>query len=476
MRRFAFALLIAVSTLCPAQNNLSPAIKEFVKVDSPTVALTHVRVLDGTGAAAREDQTIVISNGKISTIGPSASTSAPQGAQVVDGTGHTAIPGLVGMHDHLFYPMGGIVYGEMEFSFPRLYLASGVTTIRTTGSIEPYTDLELKKWIDSGKMIGPKMWVTGPYLEGKDAFIPQLHQIGSPQEAREMVDFWVAQGVTSFKAYNTLTREELGAAIQQAHKHNIKLTGHLCSVTFPEAIALGIDDLEHGIEVDTEFANDKKPDLCPDSAFSGQILAKVEVNDPRVQALIKDLVAHHVAITSTLPVFEDTVPGRPPLQARILDAMSPEARTNYLATRVRITTPKPGGPPSQEGHNFKLEMDFEHAFAKAGGLLLAGEDPTGIGGTLAGFGDQREVELLVEAGFTPSEAIHIATSNGAEYLGESERIGTLAAGKQADIVLIKGDPSKNISDIENVELVFKDGVGYDSPKLIDSVRGLVGIR
>ena len=153
-------------------------------------------------------------------------------------------------------------------------------------------------------MIGPKMWVTGPYLEGKDAFIPQLHQIGSPQEARDMVDFWVAQGVTSFKAYNTLTREELGAAIQQAHKHNIKLTGHLCSVTFPEAIALGIDDLEHGIEVDTEFAPDKKPDVCPDSAFSDQTLGNVEISDPRIQALIKNLVSHHVAVTSTLPVFE----------------------------------------------------------------------------------------------------------------------------------------------------------------------------
>jgi imidazolonepropionase-like amidohydrolase len=476
MRRFAFALLITVSTVCAAQNNLSPALKEFVKVDSPAVALTHVRVLDGTGAAARDDQTIVISAGKISTIGPSASTPAPQGAQVLDATGRTAIPGLVGMHEHTFYPAGGYVFHMMAFSFPRLYLAAGVTTVRTAGTIEPYTDLELKKWIDAGKWIGPKMWVTGPYLEGNDAFIPQLHQIGSPQEARDMVEFWIAQGATSFKAYNTLTREELGAAIQQAHKHNIKLTGHLCSITFPEAIALGIDDLEHGIEVDTEFAKDKKPDLCPDSAFSGEILAGVSVSHPRVQALIKSLVAHHVAITSTLPVFEQTVAGRPPLQSRVLDAMSPEAKNDYLGTRVRVTTPKPGSAPSQEAHNFKLEMDFEHEFAKAGGLLLAGVDPTGIGGTLAGFGDQREVELLVEAGFTPVEAIHIATSNGAEYLGESERIGTLAAGKQADIVLIKGDPSKNITDIENVELVFKDGVGYDSPKLIDSVRGLVGIR
>jgi imidazolonepropionase-like amidohydrolase len=476
MERLAAALVLTISLCSVAQTNLSPALKEFVKVDAPTIALTHMRVLDGTGAAAREDQTIVISGGKISAMGPSASTPAPAGAQTIDETGHTAIPGLVGMHDHLFYPMGGIVYGEMEFSFPRLYLASGVTTIRTTGSIEPYTDLELKKWIDSGKMIGPKMWVTGPYLEGKDAFIPQLHQIGSPQEARDMVDFWAAQGVTSFKAYNTLTRDELGAAIQQAHKHNIKLTGHLCSVTFPEAIALGIDDLEHGIEVDTEFVKDKTPDVCPDAAFSDQPLADVSINDPRVQALIKNLIQHHVALTSTLPVFEPDTCGRPPLEQRVLDAMSPEAKNDYLGRRVRICTPKPGAPPSKGAHNFKLEQHFEYQFSKAGGLLLAGEDPTGIGGTLAGFGDQREVELLVEAGFTPAEAIRIATSNGAEYLGESERIGALAPGKQADIVVIKGDPSKNISDIENVEVVFKDGVGFDSAKLIDSVRGLVGIR
>jgi imidazolonepropionase-like amidohydrolase len=121
-------------------------------------------------------------------------------------------------------------------------------------------------------------------------------------------------------------------------------------------------------------------------------------------------------------------------------------------------------------------MEFEREFAKEGGLLLAGLDPTGYGGVIAGFGDQREVELLVEAGFTPLEAIHIATSNGAEFLGEQNTIGTIAPGKTADIVVINGDPSANIKDIENVEIVFKDGVGYDSAKLIESVKGLVGLR
>ena len=124
----------------------------------------------------------------------------------------------------------------------------------------------------------------------------------------------------------------------------------------------------------------------------------------------------------------------------------------------------------------KKEMDFERAFVAAGGLLLAGADPTGYGGVLAGFADQRQMELLVEAGFTPIEAIHIATENGARFLGQTDRIGTLAPGKQADLVLIHGDPSKSIADIEKVEIVFKEGVGYDSAKLIESVRGTVGLR
>jgi hypothetical protein len=125
---------------------------------------------------------------------------------------------------------------------------------------------------------------------------------------------------------------------------------------------------------------------------------------------------------------------------------------------------------------YKKGLEFEFAFVKAGGLLLTGPDPTGNGGVLPGFGDQRGVELLVEAGFTPVQAIQIAILNGATYLGQQDHIGSIAPGKQADLVLIKGDPSKKIEEIENVETVFKDGVGYDSQKLIESVRGQVGIR
>src|SRR6266850_6535052 len=309
------------------------------------------------------------------------------------------------MHDHMYYPSPSAppaMYPEHASSFPRLYLAGGVTSIRTTGSIETYTDLELKLAIDQGKMAGPRIHVTGPYLEGKGSFTPQMRQLTDAEDARRTVEYWIAEGATSFKAYMNITPDELAAAVKAAHAHGIKVTGHLCSIGFREAAAIGIDDLEHGLVVDTEFFPGKKSAECPEQNDS---LEKLDVNGATAQGMIRDLVAHHVAVTSTLPVFETFVPNRAPLSKRVLDAMTPEARIAYLTRRARISD---GAAASRWPIVFKKELEFERSFVKAGGLLLAGLDPTGYGGVIAGFGDQREVELLVEAGFTPLEAIHIA--------------------------------------------------------------------
>jgi hypothetical protein len=325
------------------------------------------------------------------------------------------------------------------------------------------------------------MHVTGPYLEGKGSWALQMHQLTGPEDAVKTVNFWLDQGVDNFKAYMFITRAELGAAIQAAHKRGAKVTGHLCAVNFREAADLGIDDLEHGFFVDTEFLPGKKVDECPEKSEGLEEMAKLDANSGALHDTIAYLVQHHVAMTSTLPVFEMSVPGRPSMQARVLNALSPDARSAVLNNKVRSSDQgairrRYGSDASPMTAAFKKELEFEYAFSKAGGLLLAGLDPTGMGGVIAGFGDQREVELLVEAGFTPLEAIHIATANGAQYLGDLDRTGTIAPGKQADLVVIKGDPSKKIEDIENVETVFKDGVGYDSAKLIESVRGTVGSR
>jgi imidazolonepropionase-like amidohydrolase len=475
----AVGLCILVSNggnaIAQSSATLSPEVQRYVRVSAPVIALTHVRVVDGTGSAPKENQTVIISGDKIQSVGDAASATIPAGAQGLDLTGYTVIPGLVGMHEHMFYPSTRVpIYNEMAYSFPKLYLAAGVTTVRTGGSLEPYTDIELKHLIDTGQAPGPEMHITGPYLEGAGAFTPQMHILKDAEDARRTVNYWADEGATSFKAYMHITRDELAAVVEAAHKRGLKVTGHLCSIGFREAAAIGIDNLEHGLFVDTEFVPGKAPDVCPAQSQTGKTMATLDLESAPVQAMIHDLVDHHVAITSTLPVFEPMVPNRPPLDQRVLDAMLPEAQVDYLKNRVRS-----GSNPafiSMGATNFKKEMDFERMFVKAGGTLLAGEDPTGGGGILAGFADQREAELLVEAGFTPMEALRIYSYNGAQFLGEADRIGTIAPGKAADLVVIHGDPSQNINDIEKVEIVFKDGIGFDSAKLIDAVRGSVGLH
>lgn len=468
-------VLAAVLFIWPLWRALLPAwpgygVRSYIRVNSPLVALTHVRVIDGTGAPPLENSTVVLSNGRIQAIGSAPATPVPRGAQVLDLTGYSIIPGLVGMHDHMFYGgvknvlgSSGFAESEMGFSFPRLYLASGVTTIRTAGAIDPSADLRLKDQIDAGWVVGPKMHVTGPYMNGNS----------TPEETRKNVEQWADNGATSFKAYMYITRAELAAAIQAAHERGLTVAGHLCAVGYREAVALGIDSLEHGLVEDAEFVPGKTPDVCPSRESIDASLVQLDLNSDPVQQLIRDLVRHHVAITSTLPVFETFVPFRSPTQTRVLEVLQPASRADYLAARARVNEEGLQSPWTELLHK---EMQFERDFVKAGGLLLAGEDPTGNGGNVAGFGDQRELELLVEGGFTPIEAIHIATANGAAFLGESERIGSLVPSKQADFVVIKGDPSSNIADIENVEIVFKDGIGYDSAKLVESVRGSVGLH
>ena len=473
-----FLLLIpGLATPEEANSRFAPGVRAFIREDAPVIALVGVRVVDGTGAAPRTNQTLVISGGKIAALGPTETTKPPANAKVLDLAGRTVIPGLVGMHEHMYYPSPGRgvpLYPQHASSFPRLYLAGGVTSIRTAGSVEPYTDLELKQAIDKGNLAGPKIHVTGPYLEGPGAFVLQMRELKDAEDARRTVEYWIAEGVTSFKAYMDITPEELAAAIKAAHAHGIKVTGHLCSIGFREAAASGIDNLEHGLIVDTEFFPGKKPGLCPDDTDAvNKGLIDIDLSGAPMQEMIRDLVAHHVAITSTLPVFETLVPNRAPIDQRVLDALLPETRIAYLETRSRVSD---NAAKSYWPALFQKELLFEREFVKRGGLLLAGLDPTGYGGVIAGFGDQREVELLVDAGFTPLEAIHIATANGAQFLGELDTIGTLAPGKVADIVVLSGDPSADIKNIEKVELVFKDGVAYDSAKLIDSVKGQVGLH
>jgi len=465
MRWLAAASSVLFLAAQPPNPNLRVS---FVKIEAPVVVLSHAKVIDGTGAAPRDNQTIIIRNGSIDAVGDGAAVTLPAGASIIDLTGRTVLPGLVMMHEHLYYTTGPGVYGQLGASFTRLYLAGGVTTMRTGGNTNGIMDINLARRIAAGELPGPAIDATAPYLNGPNTFL-QMHAVTTADEARRHVAYWADQGATSVKAYMQVSREALKAGIDEAHRRGLKVTGHLCSVTYGEAADLGIDNLEHGFMAATDFVSEKQPDACPPQNAGQRAVARLDENSVPFQTLVRKLVDKHVALTSTLTVFETLTPARPTPPG--LEVLAPSLRDAFMRAYDRAQANR----ESVFATLFAKDMALERAFAKAGGLLMAGTDPTAAGGVVPGFANQRQLELLVEAGFSPVEAIAISTMNGAKYLGRDSRIGSIAQGKQADLVVVLGDPSRTIGDVRRVETVFKNGIGYDPIKLVDSVRGQVGI-
>ncbi|MDX1449409.1 MAG: amidohydrolase family protein, partial [Acidimicrobiia bacterium] len=424
-------------------DQLSEATARYVEVGDPSVALTHLTVIDGTGAPAATDQTVVIENGRITAIGPSGTVRIAEDIPVRDMSGHTMIPGMVGMHNHMFYTSAGGRASQANYTAPRLYLASGVTTIRTTGSRRPYDDINVRSDINDGRTPGPRIHVTAPYITGDGA--TQMARITSPEQARTFVAYWASEGATWIKAYTGISEEDLGAAIDEAHKHGLKVTGHICSVSFREAVALGIDNIEHGFNTASDIVEDKQPSTCPPNLMivSGQADPRGEV----ASDVIRTMVNAGVGMTSTLAVIEPFIPNRPTRDSLTLEVMAPETREDYLETREQIDN-NPNFPITEA--ILKNTMEFELAFVEAGGLLAAGVDPTGVGGAIAGFGDQRNYQLLLEAGFTPEQTVQIMSLNGAKILGVDDDLGSVEVGKIADLAIMEGDLVADPSAIRRV--------------------------
>ncbi len=462
-------LMIAVAAPLPAQQRSTPpGIVAYVSVNRPVVALTHVTLVDGTGAPARADQTVLVTGNRIQAMGPSATLRVPGDAHVLDLSGHTLLPGLVGLHEHTY--LGGVKqFTEMRVPGQMLYLALGVTSAMTAGSRSPEVELDLKRRIEAGEIPGPRLHVSGPYLDASSGGAVNRVGVTTPEEARRIVAQWADRGATWFKFLGGVSREALGATIKEAHARGLKVTGHLCSVTFTEAAALGIDALQHGYITNSDYVSGKRPDQCPEGNMKVQ--ADLDPASPEVQASIRAIVKDKAAVVSTLGVYETFDPERARLNAQAMEMLAPEIRPEVEANHASV---------AQRGfvvptRLLKKMMQWERMFVAAGGLLGAGSDPWGTG-YLPGFGDLRNYEMLVEAGFTPEQAIQIMTLNGARILGEDARVGSIAPGKLADLVVVKGDPLRRPAEIYNVVTVFKDGVGYDSARLRGAVKGKIGVE
>jgi imidazolonepropionase-like amidohydrolase len=468
---FFAVLVLASPTLVAGQlaTELSSQVRNrYVRIAAPAYVLRDVTLVDGTGAEPRRGVSVVVEDGRITQVG--TNVDIPQDADVLTYSGHTLIPGLVGLHDHLFYTAAGGRLAQMGFTGPRLYLGAGVTTIRTTGSVQPYAEINLKADIEAGRTPGPRVHITAPYIDGPGGLEGNV-QLTSPEQARRFVSYWGEEGATWIKAYTAVGRAEMSAVIDEAHKRGMKVTGHICSISFTEAVEMGFDNVEHGLLANTDYNPDKQPDECPPR--NGAIIENLDIRGPEVEATFRKMIDAGVGMTSTLAVYELFVPNRPTKDARSLEAMAPEVREAYLASKELIdTNPTPGISQRMFGNS----MAYELRFVEMGGLLANGVDPTGNGGALPGYGDQRGVELLMEAEFSFPQAIQIAALNGAKILEVDDDLGSIEVGKIADMVLLRGELTNDPSIIRNTVIVFKDGVGYDSRALLDEVKGRVGIN
>ena len=481
MQKIVLFFIVACFLEAPvfSQIKFSDETKRYIEYNDPVTVFKNGLLIDGKGNAARPHQTVIISNGKIDWVGDDAKAIIPNGAITIDLNGKTIMPGLVMLHEHMYIsahdiPTRYLHLKQLPFTFPRLYLAAGATTIRTCGSIEPYSDIRIKKDIDLGVFPGPNMELTAPYIEGKSTRFPQMNENKTPADAAAFVNYWAEQGFTSFKAYMGVDKPTLKAAIDAAHKRKLKITGHLDIVTYKEAASLGMDNLEHGFMASTDFAIGKKENEPPAAGAAIKSLSNLDIKSDSVKQFIQFLIDKKTGITSSLAVFEGSTTTQPRPVGEAINAMSPDTRDFYLQ---RLVSAKSATGPTDYDKAFAKAAKMEKIFYDMGGLLTVGTDPTGNGGTIAGYGNWRAIELLVEAaGFTPLEAIKVATLNGSIALGFDKTIGTIEVGKSADLLIIDGDPSKNISDLRKIIFVFKNGVGYNSKKLFDSVKGKVGFN
>lgn len=440
---------------------LSDSLLPYVKYQKGIIVFTNVTIVGGTEELIKENHTVIIENSVFKAIGPRSEIEIPENATVINLKGKTIIPGIIGMHNHLHIPRFPFI-GDVA---SKLYLASGVTTIQTCGAASPERELALSNRIAMGQQIGPDIIPSAPFITGEGGN-PNMIIPRNEQHLRDTIQYWMKQGIKWFKVYRNTKPKDLKVIINEVHKNEGKVRGHLCSITFAEASEMGIDGIEHGLNSTSDFRSNKEYGICNGGR---EYIDNLIIDSPEVKKLQQLMIDNGVILTSTLSIFEASIPNRAYADERSIKAMSPYLKEQYKERRKDFDNQL---NDSTRNKRLKRIMEFEYQYFKMGGLLCSGVDAGRH--VISGFGDQRNYELLIEAGFTTEEAVQIMTSNGAKALGRTD-IGSIQEGKRADFVILNGNLEKEATVIKNVETVFKNGIGYDPDLILRKTNGQFGI-
>jgi imidazolonepropionase-like amidohydrolase len=415
--------------------NLAKVAAGLTAQPASVTAIVGGRLIDGTGKPAIENAVVILKDGKIAAAGPASSTAVPEGAQVVDAHGKSMLPGLWEMHAH---------FEQVEWG--PIYLATGVTTARDVGNEREFI-VATRDAIAAGRGIGPRLVMAG-VVDGSGPFSLGVIRVDTPEQAREQVQKYKAAGFQQIKIYSSVKPDILKVVTAEAHRLGMTVTGHIpFGMNAIQGIEDGMDQINHVEYLTAVLADPKSHIIDPDA--------------PKVKEAIKLLMEHHTVVDPTLALMEIITHSTD----KPISAFEPGILRVAPELREGLETM---GVPPQRGEQmaavFRSMVATVRLLHQAGVPIVAGTDQS-----VPGFSLDREIELHVQAGFTPMEAIQSATLVAARAMGMEKESGTIEPGKRADVILVDGNPLENISDIRKVSTVFAGGKMYEPAALWSSV-------